>query len=263
MQSFIHPTAFLSSNCEIAENVKIGAFACIHEKVSIGYGTTIGEHCVLGGGPLEGEGSLFIGAYSKIRSHSAIYAGSRFESQLETGHHVVIREKTFAGANLRIGNFSDIEGECTIGDYCRLHGYVHLGKNTKVGDFVWLFSLTTATNDPLPPSRLVAGCILGDGSVVCVGAILMPGTTLGCGAFVTAGSIAQGDVPDGAVVSGADGCVVSHVSTLMHMQSGLRHPWMRHFAEAYPAECQDRLKKLLDKILYNRFSLRLTGENIL
>ncbi len=260
MQSLIHPTAFVGPDCEIAEDVKIGAFTCLHGKVDIGPGTSIGEHCVLGGGPLAGDDRLVIGARATIRSHSVIYAGSRFEPQLETGHHVVIRERTVAGANLRVGNFSDIEGDCTIGDYCRFHGYVHVGKDTRVGNFVWLFSLTTATNDPLPPSRLAEGCVLGDGSVVCVGAILMPGTTLGCGAFVTAGSMARGDVPDGAVVSGADGRVVSHVSTLMHLPSGLRHPWMRHFAEAYPAECQGRLNELLDKILQSRFALKLTSE---
>jgi len=260
MQPLIHPTAFVGPDCDIAEDVRIGAFTCLHGKVDVGPGTSIGEHCVLGGGPLAGDDRLVIGARSTIRSHSVVYAGSRFEAQLETGHHVVIRERTVAGANLRVGNFSDIEGDCTIGDYCRFHGYVHVGKGTKVGNFVWLFSLTTSTNDPLPPSRLAEGCVLGDGSVVCVGATLMPGTILGCGAFVTAGSIARGDVPDGAVVSGADGTVVSHVSTLMHLPSGIRHPWMRHFAEAYPPECQDRLRELLDKIAQNRFSLKMAGE---
>jgi len=260
MQNLIHPTAYIGPNCEIADDVRIGAFTCLHGRVKIGSDSTIGEHCVLGGGPLIGKDHLEIGSKSIIRSHSVVYAGSRFASQLETGHHVIVRERTTAGTNLRVGNFSDIEGDCTIGDYCRFHGYAHLGKNSRVGDFVWLFSLATATNDPLPPSRLAEGCVLGDGSVVCVGAILMPGTTLGCGAFVTAGSMARGDVPNGAVISGADGHIVSHVSTLMHFPSGLRHPWMRHFAEAYPAECQDRLKELLDKILQNRFTLKLTSE---
>ncbi len=259
-QPSIHSTAFIGQDCDIAEDVRIGAFTCIHSKVRIGPGSTVGEHCVLGGGPLAGEDMLVIGARSMIRSHSVVYAGSRFEAQLETGHHVVIREKTVAGVNLRVGNFSDIEGDCTIGDYCRFHGYVHVGKDTRVGNFVWLFSLTTATNDPLPPSRLAEGCVLGDGSVVCVGATLMPGTTLGRGAFVTAGSIARGDVPNGAVVSGSDGHIVSHVSTLMHLPSGLRHPWMRHFAEAYPPECQGRLRELLGKISQNRFSLKTAGE---
>jgi len=261
MEPLIHPTAFVGPDCDIAGDVEIGAFSCVKAKVRIGPGSTIGEHCVLGCGPLAGDEWLDIGPQATIRSHSVIYAGSRFHSKLETGHHVVIRERTVAGTNLRVGNFSDIEGDCKIGDYCRFHGYVHVGKETIVGDFVWLYSLTTATNDPLPPSRLAEGCVLGDGTVVCVGATLMPGTKLGCGAFVTAGAMARGEVPDGAVVSGPDGRVVSHVSTLMHLPSGQRHPWMRHLAEAYPAECQDRLKQLLDKIVQSRFALNLSIEN--
>lgn len=240
----------------MSNNIDIGDFCKIYPDVEIGDGTIIENFCVLGGGPLSGRAPLRIGPNSRIRSHSVIYAGSSFESRLETGHHVVIRENTKAGHNLRVGNFSDIEGDCSFGDFCRLHGYVHVGKGSSIGNFVWLFSLTTATNDPLPPSHLAESVTLGDGCVVCVGATLMPGCELGVGAFVTAGTRVNGKIEAGAVVSGAEGCTVCHVSNLAHIPSGTRHPWMKHFADAYPVECHERLDSLRAKIMENKFDLR-------
>lgn len=261
MSQLVHPTALIASDLNLPSRVSIGAYTRVESGVNIGEGATIGDFCHLGGGPETGVGELSIGAGSIIRSHSVIYAGSSFGERLETGHHVVIRERTFAGTNLRIGNFSDIEGDCTIGDFCRFHGYVHIGKGSKVGHFVWLFSLVTATNDPLPPSFLARPVEIGDGAVVCVGALLMPGTELGAGAFVTAGSKAQGKIAIGAVVTGNSGSIVSHVANLIDIDSGLRHPWMRHLRDRYPANCHDRLNELMDKILKNRFSLVLTNDH--
>lgn len=234
----------------------ISPTSIIYPGVDIGEGSTIGEFCVLGGGSLMGKAPLTIGKNAVIRSHSVIYAGSNIGDDFATGHHVVIREGTQAGENLRVGNFSDIEGDCKIGDFSRFHGYTHVGKGSRIGSFAWLFSLTTATNDPLPPSHLSSPVVIGDGVVVCVGATMMPGTQLGDGSFVAAGSLAQGIVPPGAVVSGPDGKIINHVANLIHMPSGIRHPWMRHFADAYPEKCRERLASLEKRILENRFTLQ-------
>jgi len=43
----------------------------------------------------------------------------------------------------------------------------------------------------------------------------------------------------------------------MHLETGLRHPWMQHFGDAYPAECQERLAGLKQRILKNRFDLEI------
>ncbi len=254
----VHPTAIIDSSVEIPPSVRVGANTRIESGVSLGEGASIGDFCLLGAGQKSGDLKLSIGADSQIRSHTVIYAGSEFGDKLETGHHVVIRERTNAGKNLRVGNYSDIEGDCEIGDYCRFHGYVHVGKGSKIGNFVWLYSLVTATNDPIPPSNLIRPVKIHDGAVVCVGAILMPGVEVGAGAFVTARSKAEGKIPAGAVVSGDYGDIVSHVANLIDLESGLRHPWMRHLTDRYPAECHSNLHELLDRVLKNRFSLKLT-----
>lgn len=247
----VHPGA------RIGRDVTIGDFTVVHERVELGDGCQVQEHCLLGvKGPATSE-PVIIGAGATIRSHTVIYEHSNIGPRLETGHHVVIRERSQIGENLRVGNFSDIEGDCQIGDFARFHGYVHVGKGSRVGHFVWLFSLTTATNDPLPPSRAQVPVVIDDGAVVCVGATLLPGCKLGKGALVSAGGVASGDVPPGAVVVGPEGLVVNHVSRLVNLEAGLRHPWMRHYRDAFPAHAAARIDALLEDVMANRVTLKL------
>lgn len=109
--TFIHPTALISPDAEIGESVRIGAYTIVNSGVSIGDDSEVSDFCTLGEGPLRDKASLCIGSGSFVRSHAVVYAGSSFGEKLETGHHVVIRENTHAGENLRVGNFSDIEGD--------------------------------------------------------------------------------------------------------------------------------------------------------
>ncbi|MBL8510602.1 MAG: hypothetical protein JNM52_03055 [Betaproteobacteria bacterium] len=243
----IDRTAHISPDAKIGRNVTIGAYTQIFGDVVIEDNCIIQNYCSIGEANLRGEIGLVIPHGSTIRSHTVIYQGSQLGPQLETGHHVVIREGTIAGENLRVGNFSDIEGDCTIGDFCRFHGYTHIGKGTKIGDFVWIFSLSTATNDPLPPSLVSAPVTIQSGAVVCVGVTLMPGCTIGTGAFLSAGARVMGCVPDGAVVA-PNGEIVSHVTKLMNLSAGIRHPWMLHAKEIFPARTHDRIDALYQQI---------------
>jgi UDP-3-O-[3-hydroxymyristoyl] glucosamine N-acyltransferase len=250
------PADLVAPDARLGRNVTIGANTRVYADVEIGDESAIGDHCVIGH-PGGSDEPLVIGAGATIRSHTVVYAGSTIGPGLETGHHVVIREGTRAGVNLRVGNFSDIEGTCEIGDYCRFHGYVHVGKGSTIGDFVWLYSLVTTLNDPMPPSHLTDPVVIGDGAVISVGCQVMPGARVGKGAMATAMTRVAGDVPPGAVIAGEEGKVVNHVGRLMHLASGTRHPWMRHFADAYPEEAQERIAALADEIMENRMTLNI------
>ncbi len=244
----------ISPKAQIGANVKIGFATHIRETAIIGDNSVIGDHCTIGheaGGAWAGK-PLQIGAGSTIRSHTIIYEGSEFGPEFQTGHHVLIREGTRAGLNLRVGSFSDIEGDCTIGDCGRFHGYTHVGRSSRIGHFCHLYSLSILLNDPLPPSEILEPVVLEDGVVVCVGATVMPGTILRRGSFVSARSIAQGEVPPGAVVDGPAGQIVSHVAFLVNFQHGLKHPWMPNFANRYPASVQERLQALQESIVADR-----------
>jgi UDP-3-O-[3-hydroxymyristoyl] glucosamine N-acyltransferase len=249
----IASTAIVDPSAVLGEGVSIGHGSVVHPGTILGAGTTIGEHCSIGIPAGEGTAPLRIGEGSTVRSHAAIYAGSELGPELETGHHVVIRAGSKAGANLRLGSFSALEGDLEVGDYVRLHGYVHVGSGSRIGDFAWVYSLTTLTNDPLPPSDLHAAVSIGAAAVVCVGATLLPGSQIGDGAFVAAGARVAGDVPAGRVVND-DGSVGGHVSGLVNLETGLRHPWMRHFTERYPEHVRPRLAALLEQIMATRFA---------
>jgi UDP-3-O-[3-hydroxymyristoyl] glucosamine N-acyltransferase len=238
MHKLIDPTA------RIGENVQIGHGTRIYGNVEIGDNCSIGDFCVIGQPGPGDNGPLCLGPGARVRSHAVLYEGSQIGAHLETGHHVVIREGATIGENLRLGNFSDIEGSCSIGDFTRMHAYAHVGKGSKIGDFVWLFSLTTLMNDPLPPSHLAEPVTIDDMVTVCVNAQLMPGTHIGRGAFIASGAMARGEIPPAALVSGPEGEITGTVRFLMHMTSRTRHPWHRHFADAYPAHARARLTDL-------------------
>ena len=229
----------------IGRNVSFGHGVRIHGNVEIGDDCRIGDFSVIGHPSIRKDSApLILGAGANLRSHAVIYEGSTIGPGLETGHHVVIREGAEIGENLRLGNFSDIEGACRIGDFVRMHSYAHVGRGAEIGDFVWLFSLTTLMNDPLPPSHLADPVSIGDMATVCVNAQIMPGARIGRGAMIAAGAVARGDIPAGVLISGAEGEVAGQVRFLMHMVSRTRHPWHRHFTDAYPERARARIAAL-------------------
>ena len=243
-------SCLIDSGARIGQNVTFGHAVRVYGNVEIGDDCKIGDFCILGH-PTARPGTtapLRLGAGATVRSHAVLYEGSDIGPGLETGHHIVIREGAQIGENLRVGNFSDIEGACQIGDFVRMHGYAHVGRGSVIGDFVWLFSLTTLMNDPLPPSHLAEPVQIGDMATVCVNAQLMPGVEVGRGAFIAANAVAGGRIPPGVIVTGPEGEIAGPVRFMMHMQSRTRHPWPRHFTDAYPEHTRDRITRLAAEI---------------
>ncbi|WP_373504114.1 N-acetyltransferase [Aestuariivirga sp.] len=233
----------------IGQNVTIGHAVRIYGNVEIGDGCKIGDFSVIGCPAMaKGLPYLKLGPRATIRSHAVIYEGSTIGPELEAGHHVVIREGTVIGENLRIGNLSDIEGNCKIGDFVRMHAYAHIGKGSVVGDFVWIFSLTTLMNDPLPPSHLFEPVTVGDMAIICVNAQCLPGAIIGRGALIASGAVAQGDIPPGVIVTGAAGEVAGPVRLMLHLPTRTKHPWPRHFTDAYPDRTHERIRTLAAEI---------------
>lgn len=233
----IHPTAIISSDAEVGNNVSIGPFTIIHAGVSIGDGTSIGSNCELGvPTPLADGANLHIGADSVIRSHSVFYQGSVFGDKLVTGHRVTVREKTVAGRNLQIGTLSDIQGHCHIGDYVRFHSNVHIGQHSKLGNFIWIFPYVVLTNDPHPPSSVMMGAIVEDFVAIATMSIILPGVRVGKGALVGAHSSVSRNVEPDTVVAGSPAKYICDTSKLK-LKDGTNapaYPWRKHFHRGYP-----------------------------
>ena len=241
---------YISRKAKLGKNIILGSNIKIYDNVIIGDNSKVDDFCILGNpstGIHKGK-NLVIGDRANIRSHTIFYEGSSFGPDLNVGHHSLIREGVIAGTNLQIGSYNDIEGYCNIGDWVRFHSQVHIARGAEIGDFIWMFPNTCLTNDPIPPSGLIEGIKICSGATICTGSILLPGTTLGKGSFVTAMSIAKGNIPGGVIISGNKSLIIGSVKNIFHGPTKKRHPWMSHFYDYYPSEAQNRLKILHEEV---------------
>lgn len=234
----VHPSAIVSPEAELGEDVEIGAFSLVHAGVRLGKGSKVGAYCELGvPSPLAPYPELNLGAGSLIRSHSVFYAGSSFGDGLKTGHRVTVREDTRAGTQLQLGTLCDIQGHCEIGDHVKLHSNVHVGHKSRIHDFAWIFPYVVLTNDPHPPSEHTIGCTLEEFAVIATMSTVLPGVRVGRGAFVGAMTLVRADVPADTICLGVPGANVGPTSKIKHKGTGEpAYPWRRHFHRGYPAE---------------------------
>lgn len=235
----IHPTAIISPNAVIGKNVTIGQFTTIYDNVVIADNVTIEGYCELGVSNALSEGeNLIISSHSHIRSHSVLYEASIFEEGLVTGHRVTIREKTVAGKNFQVGTLSDIQGHCSIGDYVRFHSNVHIGQQSKIGNYVWIFPYVVLTNDPHPPSNTLFGVTVNDFAVIATMSVILPGATIAKGVLVGAHSSLKGDTEEDMIYAGSP--AINRGSTAkIKRQDGSNeqaYPWRKHFHRGYPSE---------------------------
>lgn len=235
----IHNSAIVSKEAKIGKNVKIGQFTTIYDNVEIADNTVIEGYCEIGiQNHLSNGETLFIGENSYIRSHSIFYEGSVFKEKLITGHRVTVREKTFAGKNLQIGTLTDIQGNCTIGDYVRMHSNVHIGQKSKIGNFIWIFPYVVLTNDPHPPSEVLQGVKVEDFAVISTMSVILPNTTVSTGCLIGANSLLSVKTEPNMLYSGNPAKKVCLASKI-RLKDGTRrpaYPWTKHFHRGYPQE---------------------------
>lgn len=235
----IHPSAYLSPNAKVGNDVEIGPFSIVHDNVVIGDRVKVGSYCELGLTTSLGDGSaLIIGDDSLIRSHSIFYESSVFGRGLVTGHRVTVRENTIAGLAFQIGSSSEIQGDCSIGDYVRFQSNVFVGKTTTIGNFVRIAPYVVLTNDPTPPSDVLMGCIIEDYASISASSVVLPGVRIGSHVLVAAKACVTKDVPPNMVVAGVPARVRGRASAIkLHDGSGRpAYPWTLHFTRGFPDE---------------------------
>ncbi len=242
----------LGHNCIIEDNVTIGkdvfidSNTTIRSEVTIGDGSFIGANCIIGEYWMDfcldrkyHSHPLSIGANALIRSGSILYAGSQIGHDFQTGHQVTIREKTVIGDHCSVGTLSDIQGDCTIGNYVRMHSNVHIGMKSVIDSFVWIFPYVVLTNDPTPPSDVLLGVHIHPFAIVATGSIIMPGMEIGSDCLVAACANVNKPVAEYAVVGGNPAKPISDIRKIKHKLSGEpAYPWRYHYDGRMPwAEC--------------------------
>ncbi len=232
----------IEENVKIDDNVYIDSNTVIRSGVSIEKDSFIGSNCIIGEYWMDFclnrrkyEHPLTIGSNALIRSGTIIYAGSSIGKCFQTGHHVTIREKAVIGDNVSIGTLSDIQGNCKIGNYVRLHSNVHIGQLSVIDDFVWIFPYVVLTNDPTPPSDNFVGVHVKSFAIIATSALIMPGVEIGQDSLVAGGAIVTKSVDPYAVVAGNPAKVISDVRKIKNKITGMpAYPWRNYFKRAMP-----------------------------
>ena len=137
-----------------------------------------------------------IGNDSTIRP-GAIYSTAKVGNKTRTGHNFLIRENTIIGDGCLIGTNVVIDNDCNIGDNCSFQTGAYIPTGSKIGNRVFLGPNASLTNDktPLRTEYNPEPITIEDDATIGSNATLMPGITVGKGAFVAGGAVVTKDVP--------------------------------------------------------------------
>lgn len=234
----IREGVIIGDNVTIEADVFIDHQCIIRDYVHIKKGSRIGPQCILGETSTmraEEAKPLEIGENTLLRSGTIIYADNAFGPDLQTGHRVTIREKTQIGSHVRVGTLSDIQGYCTLGNHVHLHSNVHIGQQSVVDEYAWIFPYVILTNDPTPPSELLVGVHVEPFAVITTGCVVMPGLTIGKDALVGGGAVVTKDVPSESIVVGNPAKVIGNVRKIKnHITGEPVYPWRYTFSRGMP-----------------------------
>lgn len=120
--------------------------------------------------------------------------------------NVVILPRAKIGSNCNICAGCFIENDVVLGNNVTVKNGVSLFDGVELEDDVFIGPNATFTNDPMPrsghrPAKFLRTVVRRNASIG-ANATLLPGITIGEGAFVAAGSVVTRDVPAGALVMG-------------------------------------------------------------
>lgn len=152
-----------------------------------------------------GFSGTVIGKNAVLRSGTIIYCDVNIGDQFQSGHNVLIREKTHIGDRVAIGTATVIDGTTTIGSDVSLQSMVYIPTNTRIGNHVFIGPNAVLTNDRYPPTGIggLDGPVIKDGAAIGANATIIPGVCIGEGALVAAGAIVTRDVPARMLAIGA------------------------------------------------------------
>jgi len=165
----------------------------------LGGDSRIDDGCRLGYGVAPGKKAFAAGASACIRAGTIVYADVVVGDHFQTGHNVMIREKTRIGDHVVVGTGTVIDGNVEIGDFVKIESQCYIPTHVKIGSRVFIGPGTTLTNDPNPLKHREQyrplGPVIEDGATVGGGVTICPGVRIGEDAFVAAGSVVTKDVP--------------------------------------------------------------------
>jgi acetyltransferase-like isoleucine patch superfamily enzyme len=155
------------------------------------------------------------------RSMMAFPTGAVFgERWIEIGDETLIGEQVTLSAGMVPGHDLGTEPVLRVGDRCVIgrgshivaHHSITVGDDIFTGPYVYITDQNHAYADPdLPIGRqwpVNMAVVIGSGTWLGAGAVILPGAHIGRNVVVAAGSVVRGFVPDRCVVAGVPARVV-------------------------------------------------------
>lgn len=146
-----------------------------------------------------------LGGGSVVRAGTIVYDDVIAGERLQTGHHALVREMTTLGDDVLVGTQAVVDGATEVGDSVSMQTGVYVPRETTIGDRVFLGPNATLLNDQYPVRTEfdLVGPRLEDDVSIGANATVLPGVTVGEGAFVAAGAVVTEDVPPETLAVGA------------------------------------------------------------
>ena len=168
-------------------------------RAEVGADAQIDPGCVVGYCYRDDAAPLQLGIGARIRTGTILYADVLIGDHFQTGHHVLIREKTRIGHHVLVGSGTIIDGEVEIASFVKIESHCYIPTRVRIGERVFVGPGVVMTNDRYPLKQRdryrPEGPILETGVTVGGGATLCPGVRIGEDAFVAAGAVVTRDVP--------------------------------------------------------------------
>ena len=137
---------------------------------------------------------------SKVIRH--IGKDTQIGDNVQIWNFTYIGNKTTIGDNTKIGSLVHIDYGVKIGKNCKVEGMAYIPPLTVIGDGVFLGPGVIFTNDPFPMSDKMIGVTVKDDAIVCAGAVLKAGITVGERAVIGMGAVVTKNVPPDTLVYG-------------------------------------------------------------
>lgn len=182
-KQLIHPTAIVSPDAELGENVTVGPFSLIESNTVIGDGTSIHSHVNIRSGARIGrecqihpgaviagipqdlkfkgeETEAIIGTRTTIREYVTINRGTASRGKTVIGDNCLIMAYSHVahdcllGNGIITGNATQLAGEVEIDDYATLSGGVLVHQFVRISQHVMIQGGSKITKD-VPPYTLV------------------------------------------------------------------------------------------------------------
>jgi UDP-N-acetylglucosamine acyltransferase len=181
----IHPTAIVSAEAELAEDVEIGPYVVIEGRVRLGPGCIIRPHALLRGPLTMGRGNIVysgavlgerpqhlryqdedtgleIGDYNVFREYVTVHRGTSHSWVTRIGSYNFFMVNSHVAHDCQIGNRCILANGALVAGHCILEDNVYLSGNSAVHQFtrlgrLCLLSGCSATSKDIPPFIIQQG----------------------------------------------------------------------------------------------------------